>query len=70
MKNKIKQFIKQNDITEMENGSVEWIEMVIYVTGFEGDESDFFEAIENDEAPEFDALLAEEILDELGVEVF
>ena len=65
MKNKIKQFIKQNDITEMESGTEEWLELIAYVIGFEGDIEDLL-----DEDIDFDADEAYEILEELGVEVF
>ena len=65
MKNKIKQFIKQNDITEMESGTEEWLELIAYVIGFEGDIEDLL-----DEDIDFDADKAYEILEELGVEVF
>ena len=64
MKNKIKKFVKQNDITEMEMGSQEWLELVAYVIGFEGDIEDLL-----DEDIDFDADEAYEILEELGVEV-
>jgi hypothetical protein len=64
MKNKIKQFIKQNDITEMESGTEEWLELIAYVIGFEGDIEDLL-----DEDIDFDADKAYEILEELGVEV-
>ena len=65
MKNKIKQFIKQNDITEIESGTEEWLELIAYVIGFEGDIEDLL-----DEDIDFDADEAYEILEELGVEVF
>ena len=64
MKNKIKQFVKQNDITEMEMGSQEWLELVAHVIGFEGDVEDL---LDND--IDFDAEKAYEILEELDVEV-
>ena len=64
MKNKIKKFVKQNDITKMEMGSQEWLELVAYVIGFEGDIEDLL-----DEDIDFDADEAYEILEELGVEV-
>ena len=64
MKNKIKQFVKQNSITEMESGTEEWLELIAYVIGFEGDIEDLL-----DEDIDFDADEAYEILEELGVEV-
>ena len=65
MKNKIKKFIKENEVCEFELGSQEWLELVAYIIGYEGDVEDLL-----DEDIDFDAEKAIEILEELDVEVF
>ena len=65
MKKMIKEFVVKNNITEMEMGTEEWVEMVAYVIGFEGDIEDLL-----NEDIDFDADKAIEILETLDVEVY
>jgi len=64
MKNLIKQFILITEYTEMEMGTEEWLEMIAYVIGFEGDNEDLL-----DMDFDFDADEAVEILESLNVEI-
>ena len=64
MKHLIKQFILITEYTEMEMGTEEWLEMIAYVIGFEGDNEDLL-----DMDFDFDADEAIEILESLNVEI-
>lgn len=66
MKEKIKQYITQNNITELELGTEEWVELFMFLTDFEGDVDDFLESglVENIDTDE-----VEEILEELDIEL-
>jgi len=64
MKHLIKQFILITEYTEMEMGTEEWLEMIAYVIGFEGENEDLL-----DMDFDFDADEAIEILESLNVEI-
>ena len=65
MKKLIKQFIEKTGYQEMEMGTEEWLEMIAFVIGFEGDNEDLL-----DMDFDFDADEAIEILESLNVEIF
>jgi hypothetical protein len=64
----VKQFVEKNNITEMEMGTEEWGEMVMFCSDYEGDDLDEFLELDDYQLPEGDDF--EDILEELGVEVW
>ena len=64
----VKQFIEKTGYTEMEMGTEEWSEMIMFCSDYKG--NDLYEFLELDDyqLPEGDDF--EDILEELGVEVW
>jgi len=64
----VKQFIEKTGYTEMEMGTEEWVEMLMFCSNYEGDDMGKFLELDDFNLPE-DAYV-ENILAELGVEVW